>query len=46
MQQHSAFSGDFNGSSADDLVEEAATVYLDPRNRLAAQGPEALSDID
>jgi DNA repair protein RadC len=46
MQQHLPFSGDFNGSSADELVQEAATVYLDPRNRLAAQGPDALSDID
>jgi len=46
MQQHFAFSGESNDSSADDaLVKETAALYLDPRNRLVAHGPDSLTEL-
>ena len=47
MQQHFPFSGESNDSSADDaLVKETAALYLDPRNRLIAHGPDPLTELD
>ena len=47
MQQHFPFSGESNDSSADDaLVKETAALYLDPRNRLIAHGPDSLTELD
>ena len=45
MQQHFPFSGE--SSSGDDaLVKETAALYLDPRNRLIAHGPDSLTELD
>ena len=47
MQQHFPFSGQPNSSSNDDaLLKETAALYLDPRNRLIAHGPDALTELD
>jgi DNA repair protein RadC len=47
MQQHFPFSGESNDSSANDaLVKETAALYLDPRNRLVAHGPDSLTELD
>jgi len=47
MQQRFLFSGESNDSSADDaLVKETAALYLDPRNRLIAHGPDSLTELD
>jgi DNA repair protein RadC len=46
MQAHFSFLGDDNDSAASDALKEAAALYLDPRNRLFAHGPDALTDAD
>jgi DNA repair protein RadC len=47
MQQHFPFSGESHDSSANDaLVKETAALYLDPRNRLVAHGPDSLTELD
>jgi hypothetical protein len=47
MQQHFPFSGQPKDSSPDDaLLKETAALYLDPRNRLIAHGPDALTELD
>jgi DNA repair protein RadC len=48
MQAHFSFLGDDHNDSAatGDALKEAAALYLDPRNRLLAQGPDALTDAD
>jgi DNA repair protein RadC len=47
MQQHFPFSGESNDSPGDDaLVKETAALYLDPRNRLIAHGPDSLTELD
>ena len=47
MQQQFPFSGESNDSSADDTgVKEATALYLDPRNRLIAHGPDSLTELD
>jgi DNA repair protein RadC len=47
MQQHFPFSGqpDYHSHDAAQL-QEAAALYLDPRNRLISHGPGALSELD
>jgi DNA repair protein RadC len=47
MEQRFPFSGESNDSSAEDaLVKETAALYLDPRNRLIAHGPDSLTELD
>jgi DNA repair protein RadC len=48
MQAHFSSLGDDHDDSAAsaDALKEAAALYLDPRNRLLAHGPEALTDAD
>jgi len=47
MQAHFSFFGHHDDSAAgDNALKEAAALYLDPRNRLLAHGPDALTDAD
>ena len=48
MQAHFSSLGDDHDDSAAsaDALKEAAALYLDPRNRLLAHGPDALTDAD
>jgi DNA repair protein RadC len=48
MQAHFSFLGDDHNDSAasGEALKEAAALYLDPRNRLPANGPDALTDAD
>jgi DNA repair protein RadC len=47
MQKHFPFSGQPDDHSQDaNQLQEAAALYLDPRNRLISHGPGALSELD
>ena len=47
MQEQFPFSEDLKVPSGEDrLLQEAAALYLDPRNHLLAHGPDALTDAD
>jgi len=47
MQAHFSFFGHHDDSAAgDNALKEAAALYLDPRNRLLARGPDVLTDAD
>jgi hypothetical protein len=46
MQQHFPCSDEPSGSADDALIKETAALYLDPRNRLSAHGPDSLNELD